>query len=89
MSSWLTTFDAMFFLSVGGVLIGIIGLCFRYGYRMKCEDLTFCCGLLTIKRNAQLEQIIDAQNHNGDDSPPDTIPSNNFSLNRFSRGNSK
>lgn len=28
-----------------------VGLCIRYAFKSKCEDVTLCCGLIKIHRN--------------------------------------
>lgn len=62
-TSWYNTFDAAFWLTMGGMVIGVVGMFFRACYQSKCEDVSLCFGLITIHRNIQAEEDIDIQNH--------------------------
>jgi hypothetical protein len=53
--------DPLFLTSIGGILVATIGLILRYCYRIKCEDITICCGLMTIHRNIDDEMAVDLQ----------------------------
>ena len=51
--SWYQTFDDTFWLTIGGMMVGLAGLVIRSCYRSKCEDISLCC--LKIHRNVQAE----------------------------------
>jgi hypothetical protein len=53
--SWIQEFNSTFFLSVGSVLLGALGLSAKYCLKSKCSDFTVCWGLFSIKRNVELE----------------------------------
>ena len=52
---WITTFDAVFFLTIGSLVFGCFGLVIRYAFKSKCDNVNFCFGLITIHRNVELE----------------------------------
>lgn len=51
----MTIFDAVFFLSVGTLLVGVFGMSAKYALKSKCEKFSCCCGCLTIDRRVDLE----------------------------------
>jgi len=60
MSEWITTFDAVFFLSIGTLFVGLIGTMLKYCIKSKCEEFNCCsmvqgCSLFTVKRRVDLE----------------------------------
>ena len=60
MSEWITTFDAVFFLSIGTLFVGLIGTMLKYCIKSKCEEFSCCsmvqgCSLFTVKRRVDLE----------------------------------
>ena len=34
---------------------GVLGLCVRYAFKSKCEDVSLCCGLIKIHRDTNAE----------------------------------
>jgi len=50
-----TTFGEAFFISVGTMIVGLIGLSIKYCLKSKCEHFALCCGLITIDRRVDLE----------------------------------
>lgn len=50
---WISEFNAIFFLSAGGVILAVCTLCFK----SKCTRCSFCgpLGLLQITRNVDAE----------------------------------
>lgn len=52
---WMDTYDAVFFVSVGTLVIGFFGLVIKYCLKSKCENVNLCCGLITIHRRVDLE----------------------------------
>lgn len=60
MSEWITTFDAVFFLSIGTLFVGLVGTLLKYCIKSKCEEFNCCslitgCSLFTVKRRVDLE----------------------------------
>ena len=45
------TFWAGFYVFGGGFVLTLASLC----YRSKCEDVNLCCGLVSFKRNINVE----------------------------------
>ena len=45
-----TTFNAYFFLSLAGILTGLIHLCLRYSERSRCTKCDLC-NCLKVERN--------------------------------------
>ena len=54
---WFNTFDDTFFISITGILVGVIGLSIRFCYRSKCYRIE--CGCLKIYRDTEDEKEID------------------------------
>lgn len=50
--------DYIFLLSVVTITSGIIGLCIRYVFKCKCNQIDLCCGLVTIQRDINSEKEI-------------------------------
>jgi len=55
--NWYETFDDTFFITITGILVGIIGLSIRFCYRSKCYKIE--CGCIKIYRDTQDEKEID------------------------------
>ncbi len=47
--------DGVFFISVGTLLTGFLGLAIRTCLKSKCEHFSCCCGLFSIDRRVDLE----------------------------------
>jgi hypothetical protein len=54
---WFNTFDDTFFISITGILVGVVGLSIRFCYRSKCYRIE--CGCLRIYRDTEDEKEID------------------------------
>ena len=65
---------SIFLITVGGVFVGIMGLLCKYALKIKCDNITLCCGLIKCHRATELE-IPDIES-------PDIIPPNQNSMNR-------
>jgi hypothetical protein len=50
-----TIFDAVFFISIAGIVVGCFGLIIRTCLRSKCEHFSLCFGLITVDRRVDLE----------------------------------
>ena len=53
--SWIDTYDAVFFISIAGIVVGCFGLIIRTCLRSKCEHFSLCFGLIKIDRRVDLE----------------------------------
>lgn len=53
------TYDAVFFVSVGTLFIGFLGLVIKYCLKSKCENVRLCFGLIEIKRRVDLETEVE------------------------------
>jgi hypothetical protein len=54
---WFNTFDDTFFITITGILVGVIGLSIRFCYRSKCYKIE--CGCIKIYRDTEDEKEID------------------------------
>ena len=57
MGSWIDTFDDTFFITITGILVGVVGLSIRFCYRSKCYRIE--CGCIKIYRDTEDEKEID------------------------------
>ncbi len=48
---WYNDFNAVFFLSIGSLCVGVIAYCFK----SKCTECSLCGGLIHIIRNVEAE----------------------------------
>ena len=63
MGNFYDEFNATFWLSLATMMLGSFGICLRYAYMSKCEDIVLCFGLLNIHRNINAEVEIEEQNN--------------------------
>ena len=49
------TYDAVFFISVGTMITGLIAIMIKYCLKSKCEHFSLCFGLIKIDRRVDLE----------------------------------
>ena len=54
---WFDTFDDTFFITICGVIVGVVGLSIRFCYRSKCYKIE--CGCINIYRDTDDEKEID------------------------------
>ena len=52
---WTSEYNGVFFISIGSMVIGFLGLIIRYCLKSKCEHFSLCYGILTIDRRVDLE----------------------------------
>ncbi len=55
MANWMDTYDAVFFISIGTMVVGLVALMIRFCIKSKCEHFSLCFGLITIDRRVDLE----------------------------------
>ena len=53
--AWMDTYDAVFFISIGTMVVGLFALIIKYCIRSKCEHFSLCFGLITVDRRVDLE----------------------------------
>jgi hypothetical protein len=58
MTEWMDEFGESFFLTVGGLVIGLLGLTFKLCFQSKCKDINLCCGLINCSRDVVMEEKI-------------------------------
>jgi hypothetical protein len=73
-NQWMSTYDAVFFVSVGTIVIGFFGLVIKYCLKSKCENVRLCFGAIEIKRRVDLETAyemheIDVQSNDNHEEP--------------------
>ena len=54
---WIQIYDDTFFLTLAGIITGLLGLSIRFCYRSKCK--TFDCWGIHIVRDINNEEILD------------------------------
>lgn len=59
MSSWIQVYDSNFFIAIATVVSASFALCLKYAFKSKCENMSFCFGLIAIKRNVAIEKDIE------------------------------
>jgi len=69
--TWYSVFNDIFWLSLGGILIGFGGVIINACIKSKCSELNFCFGLFKCVRDVKAE--VDLEEHRIDARlPPDT-----------------
>jgi len=48
-------FDDTFWLTLAGIIVGVFGVLIRYCFLSKCDNISFCCGILKVHRAVELE----------------------------------
>jgi len=61
MSDWYDTFNDVFWLSISTGVLGFFAVTLKYCLRSKCDDVSFCGGLLHIHRRVELENSDDEE----------------------------
>jgi len=52
---WIATFDAVFFISLGTLVLGFAATALKFCLKSKCEEFQLCFGLINIRRRVDLE----------------------------------
>ena len=47
--------DGVFFITIATLSCGFFGLVIRYCLKSKCENISCCYGLVSVRRNVELE----------------------------------
>ena len=53
---WYDSFNDVFFITAGTMLIGFFGILLRYAFLSKCDNVSICYGLIKIHRVVQIEE---------------------------------
>lgn len=48
-------FDDTFWLTLAGIVVGVIGVLIRYCFLSKCDNVSICCDLIKVHRAVDLE----------------------------------
>ena len=82
--TWMQTFDAIFFITIAGLIAALIKYCVEYCLKSKCIEFELCC--IKIVRNVDIEAQIETQELQHRTSQPnpsaqmDRLPANVQSL---------
>jgi hypothetical protein len=55
---WYDDFNSVFFITVGTMIFGFLGIVLRYAFLSKCDNVSICFGLIKIHRVVQIEEDI-------------------------------
>lgn len=50
--------DSVLLLSIVTISSGVVGLCIRYVFKCKCNEVALCCGLISVHRDINAEKEI-------------------------------
>ena len=77
MSVW-NTFDDTFWLTLAGIIVGVLGILIRYCFLSKCDNVSICFGILKVHRAVELEMpnVEDDLENQGNEAN-DNVPPNN------------
>ena len=53
---WYDDFNSVFFITVGTMVFGFLGIVLRYAFLSKCDNVSICFGLIKIHRVVQIEE---------------------------------
>ena len=57
---WYDDFNSVFFITVGTMIFGFLGIVLRYAFLSKCDNVSICFGLIKIHRVVQIEEDVPA-----------------------------
>jgi hypothetical protein len=55
---WYDDFNSVFFITVGTMIFGFLGIVLRYAFLSKCDNVSICFGLIKIHRVVQIEEDV-------------------------------
>ena len=55
---WYDDFNSVFFITVGTMVFGFLGIVLRYAFLSKCDNVSICFGLIKIHRVVQIEEDV-------------------------------
>jgi hypothetical protein len=59
MGDWIEIYDGVFFITIGTLLFGCIGLSIKYLLKSKCDNVNLCYGLIKVHRNVKVEEELE------------------------------
>lgn len=59
--------DSVFWLSLSTLICGGFGLLIKHLYKIKCNEVLCCCGLMSFKRDVDDEMKIDLEKQETDE----------------------
>ena len=59
MGDWIEIYDGVFFITIGSLLFGCIGLSIKYLLKSKCDNVNLCYGLIKVHRNVKVEEELE------------------------------
>jgi hypothetical protein len=71
-------FDDTFWLTLAGIIVGVLGVLIRYCFLSKCDNVSICFGILKVHRAVELEMpnVEDDLENQGNEAN-DNVPPNN------------
>jgi len=73
-------FDDTFWLTLAGIVVGVLGVLIRYCFLSKCDNVSICCDVIKVHRAVDLEMPnveeddLTAQYHGNEEK--DNVPKN-------------
>jgi hypothetical protein len=55
MTNWSETFDAVFFISIATLFVGLLNTIIQKCYQSKCENFSICWNFINVRRRVDLE----------------------------------
>jgi hypothetical protein len=55
MSDWISTFNAVFFVTISTLVCGAVGLVIKYCLKSKCDEVNLCFGFIKVHRDVKAE----------------------------------
>ena len=55
---WYDDFNSVFFITVGTMVFGFLGIVLRYAFLSKCDNVSICFGWIKIHRVVQIEEDV-------------------------------
>jgi hypothetical protein len=59
MGDWIEIYDGVFFITIGTLLFGCIGLSIKYCLKSRCDNVSLCFGFVTVHRDVKTEEEIE------------------------------
>lgn len=77
---WMEVYDSAFFLTMGGMVFGFLGLAIKFCLKSKCKDFKCLWGMIRILRDVDLEAEIELQEYNISEEKKEKIEENKNNL---------
>lgn len=76
--AWTSDYNGAFFLSLATMFFGALALCMKYSFMSKCSKVNFCCGLINIDREVELERKFEETKTNNEETKEENNNENNI-----------